>query len=137
MRVFLDTNVVVSGFTTRGLCADVLTQVLAEHELVLGERVLTELRRVLRQKLRVSPKRIDELEAFLRAQARVVEVESRPLIKVRDVADAWILTEAMAGSAAILVTGDRGLLEVAPKAPFPIVTPRGFWERLRGDRRAK
>lgn len=137
MRVFLDTNVVVSAFATRGLCAEVLTLVLAEHELVLGERVLTELRRVLRQKFRVPPKRIDELEAFLRAQARVVEAESRPLIKVRDLADAWIIAEAMAGKAASLVTGDRDLLAVAPKASFPIVTPRGFWEQLRGDRGAK
>ena len=32
MRVFLDTNVQVSAFATRGLCADVLRLVLAEHE---------------------------------------------------------------------------------------------------------
>ena len=32
MKVFLDTNVLVSGFATRGLCADVIRLALAEHE---------------------------------------------------------------------------------------------------------
>ena len=66
MKVFLDTNVLVSAFATRGLCADVLRQVLAEHELLVGERVLREVGRVLRAKLRVPQPVIDEIEQFLR-----------------------------------------------------------------------
>ena len=50
LDVFLDTNVVVSAVATRGLCADLFHVVLAEHELVLGETVLTELRPVLRRR---------------------------------------------------------------------------------------
>lgn len=37
----------------------------------------------------------------------------------------------MAGGAAILVTGDRDLLDVAEVAPLPILTPRELWELLR------
>ena len=37
MRVFLDTNVLVSAFATRGLCADVLRHVLADHQLAASE----------------------------------------------------------------------------------------------------
>ncbi len=48
MRVYLDTNVVVSAVATRGLCADVLQAILAEHQLVVGEAMLRELRRVAR-----------------------------------------------------------------------------------------
>jgi putative PIN family toxin of toxin-antitoxin system len=131
--VFLDTNVLVSAFGTRGLCAEVLTLVLAEDELVLGEHLLGELDRVLRQKMRVPPKRTAEVIAFLRSQGAVAEASARPLIRVRDPSDAKILGEAIAGEAEILVTGDKDLLDVAAKAPFPIVTPRGFWEQLRGD----
>jgi len=132
VKVCLDTNVLVSAFATRGLCADVLTLVLAEHELILGEHVLTELRRVLEKKMRVPRRRVDEVEAFLRAQAQVAEGGARPLIKVRDPADMKVLAEAITGQADILVTGDRDLLEVAAKAPLRIVTPRGFWELVRG-----
>jgi predicted nucleic acid-binding protein len=55
LRVFLDTNVLVSSFTTRGICADVVTVVVAEHQLVLGETVLVELTRVLAEKMKVPP----------------------------------------------------------------------------------
>jgi uncharacterized protein len=133
VRVCLDTNVLVSALATRGLCADVLTLVLAEHDLILGEQVLSELRRVLEKKMRVPRRRVEEVEAFLRAQAHVAEGGARPLIKVRDSADAKVLAEAISGEAEILVTGDRDLLEVAAKAPLRIVTPRGFWEQVRGN----
>jgi predicted nucleic acid-binding protein len=47
MRVCLDTNVLVAAVATRGLAADVLRLTLAEHDLLVPEVVLTELRRVL------------------------------------------------------------------------------------------
>jgi predicted nucleic acid-binding protein len=51
VKVFLDTNVLVSGFVTRGLCADVIRLALAEHELIVAQVVLAELKRVLKQKI--------------------------------------------------------------------------------------
>ena len=51
MRVFLDTNVLVSAFATRGLCADVLRVVLAEHTFITSEIVLREVSRVLRTRI--------------------------------------------------------------------------------------
>ena len=50
MRVLLDTNVIVSAVTTRGLCADVFRAVLAAHELVTCAKVLQEVRRILGMK---------------------------------------------------------------------------------------
>ena len=47
--MFLDTNVLVSAFTTRGLCSDVLRTVLTEHDLIIGAAVIDELRRVLKR----------------------------------------------------------------------------------------
>ena len=47
MRVLLDTNVIVSAVTTRGLCADVFRTVLADHELVTCPKVLQEHRLAL------------------------------------------------------------------------------------------
>jgi predicted nucleic acid-binding protein len=42
VRVALDTSVLVSAVATRGRCADLFNLVLAEHELIVGETVLTE-----------------------------------------------------------------------------------------------
>jgi putative PIN family toxin of toxin-antitoxin system len=137
VKVFLDTNVLVSAFATRGLCADILYAVLAEHQLLIGDAVLAEVRRILRQKVRLSPATIAEVEAMFRQQGLLV-VNAPPFtIKIRDPDDLAILSEAVAGGADVLVTGDRDLLDIAAKAPLPIVTPRGFWELLRFNPEAK
>ena len=45
--------VLAAAFATRGLCADVMRAVLAEHQLLVGEVVLTELRRALSRRIKV------------------------------------------------------------------------------------
>jgi len=131
VRVFLDTNVLVSAFATRGLCADLLRHVLAEHTLVTGEVVLQELRRVLRSRLRMPTRAIHEVEQFLR-EHEVTAKPKRPTgVAVRDLDDAWILASALEGKADVLVTNDRDLLDVAAEAPIDIVDPRAFWALVR------
>ena len=66
MRVFLDTNVLASAAAARGLCADVLREVSASHELLTSARVLSELRRVLRNKFRVKRDLIDDFIWLMR-----------------------------------------------------------------------
>lgn len=131
MRVFLDTNVLVSAFATRGLCADVVRQVLAEHTLVTGEVVLVELRRVLRTRLRLPVRRVEEIERFLREQEVVPKPKKPSETTVRDPDDAWVLASAEAAKADVLVTNDRDLLDVAKEASLDIVDPRAFWTLLR------
>ncbi len=130
MRICLDTNVLVSAVATRGICADLMNLVLAEHELVLGETVLSELKGVLRKKLGVPKATIEEMEAFLRERATVVATPDRVTVGTLDADDAAVLAEAVAGDEA-LVTGERQLLEL-PHPPIPILSPRGLWDRLRG-----
>ncbi len=131
MRVCLDTNVLVAAFATRGLCADVFRTVVAEHELVLGEVVLTELRRALTTKLRLPPEGVAAVEAVLSAFPVVPKPDAPSKLAVRDHADRWVLATAIAGEADVLVTGDQDLLEIHGKAPLPILNPRAFWEMLR------
>lgn len=130
MRVFLDTNVLVTAFTTRGICADVVTVAVAEHQLVLGETVLAELSRVLSEKMRVPAATIEETESFLRREAAVVSQPSKPDVELRDADDVLVLAEALEGLAEVLVTGDRDFLEATHNLPIEILSPRGFWERI-------
>jgi putative PIN family toxin of toxin-antitoxin system len=137
MKVFLDTNVLVSAFATRGLCADVLQVVLAEHEMVIGSTVLAELTRVLQKKLGPPPATVQRTEAFLRREAVLVQNALPVPVEIRDEGDAIILAEAVAGGAEVLVTGDRDFLDITDTAPLPILSPRAFWERLRSSPRAR
>lgn len=133
MKVFLDTNVLVSAFAARGLCADVLRAILAEHDLILGDTVLSELTRILHHKLGVPPGTVQETEAFLRNEATVVKDAPPVPIEIRDADDEKVLSEAVAGDAGVLVTGDKDLLDIAAESPILILSPRDFWERLRSN----
>lgn len=131
MKVFFDTNVLVSAFATRGVCADLLTHALLEHELIVGEVVLIELRRTLRDRFKVPPKTLQEIEATLRSSTVVVRPKKHLNLRIADPDDEWIVASAVAGGADVLVTGDAAVLAVAPRSPVRIVSPRAFWELLR------
>lgn len=103
VRVFLDTNVLVSAFASRGLCADLVRHVLAEHELIVGEVVLAELRRVLRDRIRLPRATIAEIEALLRDQIVVPRPSQPAAVQIRDPSDRWTLASAIAGHAEVLV----------------------------------
>jgi len=130
LRVFLDTNVLVSAFTTRGICADIVAVVVVEHHLVLGETVLEELARVLSKKMRVPEAAVSEANAFLRREAVVVSDAPDPGVSLRDPDDVPVLGEL----AEVLVTGDRDLLEMSDHPPIEVLSPRGFWEKLQQGR---
>lgn len=132
MKVFLDTNVLISAFAARGLCADLMRLLLAEHEVLTGEVNLTELRRVLVQRFKVPKTQAGLVENLLRDQTVVPKPAALLSLKVRDPDDAWVLASAVSGGADLLVTGDQDLLVLAARAPLPILTPREAWERLRG-----
>lgn len=130
MKVCFDTNVLVSALATRGLCADLFQVVISRHQLVVGDTVITELRRVLDRKLRMAPEVIDEIEAYLRSQGEVVRNPPPVDPDSQDPSGRVVVAEAIVGGVEVLVTGDVDLLRVAPRAPLSIVAPRHFWELL-------
>jgi putative PIN family toxin of toxin-antitoxin system len=131
VRVFFDTNVLVSAYATRGICADLVRYVLAEHELLTGEVNVEELRRVLGERFGAPAERLDAIEAELRAETVVPRPPRPAAASVRDPDDRWVLASALSGGADLLVTGDQDLLAVADHVSIPIVDPRGCWDRLR------
>jgi putative PIN family toxin of toxin-antitoxin system len=131
VRVFLDTNVLVSAFATRGVCADVLRVVLAEHTLVTGEVVLEELGRVLRKRIGLPRQAVKEIDEFLREHEVAPKPAARATLPKRDPDDQWGVASAIQGRADVLVTGDRDLLDIARVTPIRIVDPRGFWDLVR------
>lgn len=132
MRVFLDTNVLIAAFATRGLCADVFRLVLAEHELLVSATLIEELTRALTRKVRLPEQVVREIVAFLDASASFVGgTPEPPPVVVRDPDDAVILGDALAGAADVLVTGDQDLLVLDRVGALRILDPRGFWELVR------
>ena len=134
MRVFLDANVLVSAFASRGLCADLLEVVLLEHDLVLGPNVVRELSKALRQKLKLPPARAAEIVDFVTGEAAQLIDKSEPCDARVDPDDALVLGEAIAAHAEVFVTGDAALLKLGAVEKLAIVAPRRFWEILHADK---
>lgn len=133
MRVFLDTNVLVAAFATRGICADLFRAVLQEHDLISGEPVLQELNRVLLRKLKFPEAQTREIIRFLRNQAEVIKPTKAATWPEADPDDRWIVASAIEGKAEILVTGDKDLLDAKTQTGIRVVSPRGFWELLKAE----
>lgn len=129
MKVFADTNVLVSAFTARGLCTDLLEIILADHQLMTGEFVLQELQRVLTTKLKIPKRKVSEVLRFLHNH-HVEPIPDTPSdVQVRDEDDRWVLESAIRAKADILVTGDKDLLDISKNVPqLRIISPRKFWD---------
>jgi len=131
MKVFLDTNVLVSAMATRGLCADVLREILTSHQLVVSVPLFNELRRVLQQKLHIPGELIDDAIEILQQDAHFATPATPSDVKIRDKDDLVILSSALNGNADLLVTGDKELLDLGKIEDMEIVSPRGFWKKMR------
>ncbi len=131
MKVFVDTNVLVSAIAARGLCADVVREVLASHDLVVSEQVLNEVGRVLRAKLGAGADPVADYVRLLRQGSVMARPGRVPAVEIRDREDLPILAAATAARAEVFVTGDRELLELGAVEGVEILSPRQFWERLR------
>lgn len=134
MRVFLDTNVLVSAIATRGLASDVFRLVLDKHDFISAEPVLVEVERVLQQKFGTPPTAVAATRRFLR-RFPVEPMPSTPFeVEITDPDDAWILAAAIQADADVLITGDAAFLAVWKQVSRPrIISPRGFWEMHRGS----
>ena len=135
MRVCLDTNVLVAAFATRGLCADVLRAVLTEHDLIVGEVILADFRRVVKSRLKV-PAEHRVRRSSVQHNRDPAETGQTQSTKGSGPGRPLDCCDGSLRHADVLVTGDKDLLAVAGDAPLLIVEPRAFWELLRsGERR--
>lgn len=133
MRVFLDSNVIVAAFLTRGLCAELVALVLEQHELIIADQVLEEVRRILVERMRSPAADVEELLAILRRHGDEATPHEPPAFAVefdlRDAADVPLVHAAIAGGADALVSGDRDLLDAV--LPIRVLSPRELWQALR------
>lgn len=134
LRVFLDSNVLISGlFSDRGaprLLLDILSLRLPALTALTGAYNIAEVERNLAAKL------LAALPAF-RSSLKVMEIEVIPLPEKTDLKrwslitaekDTPVLASAFSGKADVLVTGDKRHLQKAKSAdlPFEILSPAEF-----------
>lgn len=127
MKVFFDTNVLVSAFTARGLCADLFKRTISSCTLVVSEPLLDEIRRILADKFKVAGDQIDEVIKIIAEDAVMAPAGALLRLRIRDRDDVHILSSAVHGGAEFFVTGDKEVLALKGVRGVRILTPREFW----------
>jgi len=133
VRLVFDTNVIVAGLVSEGLCHEVVETHLPNHTAILSRVLWDELVEKLRDKFGLA---VDDLPLLGLYRRHVTWVEPRPLAApaCRDADDDWVLATAIAGQAEAIVTGDGDLLELGAYEGVAILNPRQFIERLASGR---
>lgn len=138
MRILPDTNVLLSAFFGRGLCADLIQQLIEspDHEILIGEPVMREFVRIARAKFRVADADLAYAFEVCVRQTRVPKAR-RPypsiIAAISDPGDMPILACALAAKVDCFITGDKALLDLGKVEDMQIVSPRQAWQMLRGS----
>ena len=130
-----DSNVWISGFATRGLCADLLRTALRRHglgdfELLTCAAVRAETQRILRDRFKATEADLAPVRMATTTAREGAAGDWVPPPGFPDPDDVPITGAAIAAGATLLVTGDRRLLDLRQVGEVAIVAPRAAYERL-------
>jgi uncharacterized protein len=131
VRAVLDSSVLVAAYISRaGVCADLLEDILMDHEWVISHFILDELVRKLDEKFDFPHSEIVEIRESILGAAETVEPVPVPLESCRDPNDLPVLGTAVAARAEVLITVDKDLLALNAYCGIPIIRPGQFWRLI-------
>lgn len=116
MRILIDTNILFSALLfPLSRPAKAVAHVVSMHDLLLCDRVIEELRDILKRK---APEHLPDVEVFLAelSYELIPAVEHAEKL-IRDAKDQPILNAAMVYGADIILTGDKDFLSLALERP--------------------
>jgi uncharacterized protein len=130
MRIVLDANVIVAAFAARGLCAEIFRFAIDSCEIVASKKILEEVEKILRKKIKVPEGKVAELISYLEEQFHVVVPKPVGAKECRDKDDLHVLGAALGSDAKFIVTGDKDLLVLKRFKKTKIYNPRQFWNYI-------
>jgi putative PIN family toxin of toxin-antitoxin system len=125
MKVMADTNVIISALLfPASLPAKVLLHIAGNHELVLCDHIVAEIRNVVSRKRPDLLGDVDVLLAQLSCELVIAPKEPGKLIQ--DPKDQPILNAAIMAGVDVIVTGDKHFLKLNLERP-KAMPPAEFW----------
>jgi len=131
MKVFIDTNVLVAALGTRGLCSDLMREVLENRQLVSSHGILTELRRILLKKFKLPSSETEAVIELLTAISQMAEPDATASLPIQDPDDIPHLSAAQIAQCKVFITGDKELWPLSPLGAMLVISPKDFWRMIR------
>lgn len=133
MRIVIDSNIFISTFISRSsLCSYVYEVCLLNHDIVVSETIISEIKEKLKDKFKFKKSDIRDLISLLRFHAKVVEVGNEDAVECRDEKDKHVLALALNARADVIISGDKDLTELRSVGKTKILTAKEFWLKYKG-----
>ena len=127
MRIFFDTNVIISAFITHGHASELFNYCLANHRNYTSDFVIAELEKNL-PKFDYSKEEIKIVTGFLNINFSIISSYNKLEDRIcRNEDDDNILAAACKSEVDCIITGDKDLLVLKKHNDISILSPRDFW----------
>ncbi len=129
MKIFLvDTNVVVSGLIAKGICFEILEDLIYSHTPLITPYIFAECQDVLLNKFHLSKPAIKSLLGVVDRHFKKAVSSTKLLNVCRDPNDNQILADALINKVDIILTGDKDLLTIEVYQGIRIISPKDYWK---------
>ena len=128
MKIFLDTNVIISAFITHGHAAELMEYCLIHHKIYTSDFIIEEVKKNLKNNFEYNDKEVSEVINFMKSNfISVGKYKKLNKIISRDPDDDNVLAAAEFKKVDCIVTGDKDLLTIENYKNINILSPRDFW----------
>ena len=134
MKVFLDTNVLVNAFISRGLSAEIFRLIIEEHDLLIGDVILEEFQRILLERFSMPGSQVIDILNYLDTFKKCKYSGEKSPLELRDKDDEKVLVLAIKSNSDVLVTGDKDLLDIRENVNQKILNPREFLQLIKSSK---
>ncbi|EPF30920.1 hypothetical protein HMPREF9194_01246 [Treponema maltophilum ATCC 51939] len=132
MRVFVDTNIIISAILfPNGKTAGVFSYLLEKHTVIISSYTKEECKEVFKKKFPLKKELLDiffdgiSFEEFKSPE----EIDEKQYPKIRDIKDLPILVSAILSDSDILITGDKDFEDIKIDKPL-IFTPTKYFDLI-------
>ncbi len=128
MKIFFDTNVIISSFITHGHASELFEHCLSTHECYTSDFVLSELEKNLRNKFGYSKTEVKIALDYIKENLNIIKKYLKLEKKIcRDTDDDNIMAASISVKVDCIVTGDNDLKVLKNFKGINIVSPKDFW----------
>ncbi len=128
MKILFDTNVIISGFISRGYTYDVIKDAIFRHEVYYTDYLLTEINESLSKKFPLSDEAVNYIIRTIRRHFIKGKTAETTEDICRDSKDNQVLADAANNDIDVIITGDKDLLVLKKYKGIKIIIPKDYWK---------
>ena len=132
MRVFVDTNIIISAILfPNAKVAKVFSHLIEKHTVIIASYIKEECKEVFEKKFPLKKEQLNIFFNGIRFEEfkTPAKIDEKKYPKIRDIKDLPVLVSAILSDSDILITGDKDFEDVKIDKPL-IFTPAAYFELI-------